>query len=174
MNTLLRYTLLSALILPAIACKGPTGISGGKQLNELSDDEQIQACENVEDYYIEEIGEDRLIHGSCVALASFFTSNEDECEVFVDMCKRDAMESEEGEEEVDECTAEEVSCTATVAEYEACIEEEVEATKDGIDALTCAAIFSDNPPDMDPPPGPECEAFAKKCPGYLDAPVEGE
>jgi len=164
MRNLARLSLIAALILPTVACKGPTGVKGDKQLNELSEDEKKTACENIEEYFDEEVGDERLLRFSCT-FAAAFSGSEAECDLAFDACVAEGkVMSEEG----DGCVVDdEIVCEATVEEYEACLDEQIEATIEFIDGFSCAAIFSGDSGATSPETGPLCTELAQKCPGLF-------
>lgn len=171
MRNLARLFLISALLLPMAACKGPTGVKGDKQLSELSEDEKKTACENISDYYDKEVGDERLVRFACTFTAAF-TSSEAECDVALEACIAEGMVSESE----DSCVVDgEVACDATVEEYEACLDEQIEATVEFIDSFSCAAIFGEggDSPGVGPETGELCTALAQKCPGLFSAASEG-
>ncbi len=171
MRNLARLSLLSALLLPMAACKGPTGVSGDKQLSELSEDEKKTACENISEYYDKEVGDERLVRFACTFTAAF-TSSEAECDVAFEACVAEGMVTESE----DSCVVEgDVACDATVEEYEACLDEQIEATVEFIDSFSCAAIFNESGEGsgLGPETGELCTALAQKCPGLFASGSEG-
>ena len=88
---LLRFTLLSALILPAVACKGPTGLKADTKLNELSEDEKDAACDQIETYTKKKIDEEDATRAACVVFASLLSANESDCDAAVESCIAEAM-----------------------------------------------------------------------------------
>lgn len=174
MRNLARLSLISALILPAVACKGPTGVSGDKQLSELNEEEQKTACENIDDYFDKEVGDERLVRFACIFTAAFNpeVTNEAECDLSLDACLA-AGEVMVSEEE-DSCVVDgDIACDATVEEYEACLDEQIEATVEFIDSFTCAAIYGGGEGTTSPETGPLCTALAQKCPGLFSSASEG-
>ncbi|HFE44373.1 MAG TPA: hypothetical protein ENJ18_02620 [Nannocystis exedens] len=169
MQMLLRFTLLSALILPAAACKGPTGLKADKKLNELSDDEKKSACENLVDYTDKKISEDDVKAAACITVAIFdvtFGGTEESCNSAYDQCLQEAT-SEPGETS---CEIEgDITCTATVEEYEACFDERIDATLELIKSFSCAELVM---PSSEPPAEETdslCSALAQKCPGLFSS-----
>ncbi len=177
MRNLARLSLISALILPVVACKGPTGVSGDKQLSELSEDEKKTACENIGDYYDKEVGEERLVRFGCIFKGAFNpeVTNEAECDLSLDACV--AAGEVTVSEDDDSCVVDgDIACDATVEEYEACLDEQVEATVEFIDSFTCAAIYGEGGGgggSLSPETGPLCTALAQKCPGLFSSASEG-
>jgi len=171
MRSLARLSLIAALILPVVACKGPTGVSGDKQLNELSEEEKKTACENIGEYTEEEIGDDRLLRFSCSFTAAL-TASEAECDLAFDACVAEGkIMSEQESCDVDR----ELVCEATVEEYEACLDEQIAATIELIDGFSCAAIFASEGEGGGalPEVGPLCTDLAQRCPGLFTAGTEG-
>ncbi len=177
MRTLLRLTLLSALILPAVACKGPTGLKGDKKLNELSDDEKKSGCESLVEYSDKKISEDDYKRFACTSVAIFdvaFGGTEESCNTAFDQCLQDVTTNEDDTETSCELEGD-ITCTATVEEYEACVDERIELTLELINSFSCAKLV-----EMagDPPPEEEeddslCSALAQKCPGLFSSEGEG-
>ncbi|MEZ4385841.1 MAG: hypothetical protein R3A79_31270 [Nannocystaceae bacterium] len=164
MRNLIRIILGAALLVPTVAC-GPTGLSGGKQLNELDADDRQKACENLEDYYAKEIDEDTEHRFAC-AFVALFTTSVDECEVAYEGCLSQPLMTEETDENACEVT-DETNCTATVAEYEDCVDEQIADLRDFADSFSCQAAVNGEI-TLDAEPGPACKAVAEKCPGFFD------
>ena len=168
----IRITLIAALLVPAAACTGPTGLKGSKQLNELDAGEREEACENIGDYFDKEVGEERMKKLACVFSAAttvaFGGGGVPECEIAYDSCLMEPLTQTD-----DGCgVSDETSCTATVEEYEACLEEQAEGFVTLIDGLSCAAVLEGGASPI-PEAGPECTALASKCPGFFSAGGEG-
>jgi len=158
-----RITLIAALSLPVVACTGPSGIKGSKQLNELDASERTEACENLDDYYDTEVSEERVRKFVCI-FSTILAQDVAECEVAYEACLMEPLMMAED----DSClVTEPLTCTATVEEMEACFDEQIRDFITLTDMISCQALFAGTV-ELDPPAGPECSALAQKCPDLYD------
>ncbi len=151
------FLWISVIALPIVACTGPTGLPGSKQLDELDADERAEACENLADYFDEGIGEERRKKRFCIHVGAQY-GDVAECEVAYETCLMEPYSSE-----VSCALSGPTSCTATVEELEACFAEEIDTTIAFIDGLTCQAVLDGV--EYDAFGGPACLTFEQKCPG---------
>ncbi len=176
MRTLLRLSLLSALILPAVACKGPTGLNADKNLNDLSADEKKSGCESLVEYSEKKISEDDVKRLACITVAVLdvaFGGSEESCNSTYDQCLQEATATQDGNTS---CELEgDITCTATVEEYEACVDERIDATLELIKSFSCAELVKMSGEEPAPEGEDEslCSALAQKCPGLFSSEGEG-
>ncbi|MCB9569223.1 MAG: hypothetical protein H6710_18760 [Myxococcales bacterium] len=169
---LLAHTAIFGALLLSFGCRGPSGLPGNKQIGELSDDEQKEACENVADYYDKKIGEEKLKDFACVTAGVFAAALSGGDVAICEAAYMDCLAAPD-DGTMDDTTCEvsndAPSCTATVAEYDDCLEEQVDALKDFLDGYSCATAAS----SMLPETGPACMALAQKCPELFSDNGEG-
>jgi hypothetical protein len=164
-----RITLCAALLLPTVACTGPTGLPGGKQLNELDADDRQKACENIQEYYDKEVDDDTAKRYACI-FATILATDVDSCEVAYEACLMEPLMENTDD---DSCAVtDETTCTATVEEYEACLDEQIAAFKDVSASFSCEASINGSFM-IQTEPGPDCKALADTCPGFFGGGGEG-
>jgi hypothetical protein len=149
---------------------GSSGVSGGKLLTDLSDDDNQKLCEYYEKLYKDSLGSEEQY---CTAYALDDAWDEEECEDYKSECLEEGYyESDQIEDwgcdtrgliefETDD------ECTATVAEVEACLKEDVSRGRE-LTKYTCEdaeRLSEEGEDDEGDTAGPACEKVFTKCPG---------
>jgi hypothetical protein len=154
------FGVLSAAVLSLglVACGGDgdggSGVDSDKQLNELTDAEQIALCESFS-------AEGESISDETIKIICHLFSAEECTTESVNAC---IAQFSGQEPEPAECTPEEITCTATVGEYENCLDATIAQVKQIAGEINCAnaADYA----ELDQPAA--CQAIETKCPGFFD------
>lgn len=156
---------------------GFTGLDGELALSDLTDEQQIAACEAGTAYMSANMDADAMKQAGCKMSGMFAGMMGITCQEAVDACMADdePMEEEDCSEAVDDLSG----CTeVTVAETEACMmaqwTQQTEALA-ALAAMTCdeieaAAASGEGEGMMEEPEEPaECEGLEDKCPAFFAA-----
>jgi len=152
-----------------------TGLDGALALSDLTDEQQIAACEAGDAYFMANHDHDTMQKMGCVMAGMMAGMMGATCQEAYDACMADPQPMEETDcsEDLDDLSG----CTdVTVAETEACINADWVVQMEAMTtmaAMTCddiEAAMSD--PEgggmMEEPPTPaECEGLEDKCPAFF-------
>ena len=173
-RTLVPLLLLWLALLTLSACDRGVDLGPPEdtKLNELSDAEEAEACDNFLEYYDDEISAEERQRASCtfigILAAAFSGATTDAelqsaCAAARDECVMEPVNSESDLS----CNFKDFTCDATVGELEVCLEAEVEQQARFYDGLQCDTLTLETMESTMDEEGeetiPECEPIYSKC-----------
>jgi hypothetical protein len=164
-------------------------VSGDQVLSELTEDEVVALCENLNEQLSEIVTEEALANFGCAFFALITAGEPDSngqitvdpvaCEQAVDECMSAGGGGEVMETancQPDNLTTAADGCSTTVDEFTACLDASVSQLESALGAFSCESLSD---PEVaaellgsgmqDPTSLPECATIAEECPALFDS-----